>query len=188
MEFSNEGWKHVRGRQVEVVARPVEVRRHSRNEIAAVLSTVRFAQFDSSNLRQRIPLVCGFEWPGQQLVLRDRLRRLPGIDTRRSEIKKLRDAHQMRRVHNSSVNHQIVVDELSRPTAIRQNSADRAGDEKHVVGLVRLEPVVHLRLVAKVKLTARCGKNGAKARPFKTSEHGAPYKAAMASDENPGIS
>ena len=62
--------------------------------------------------------------------------------------------YQMRRVHHRRVNHHVVVDELGRPRRVGEDAADGPGDEEHVFGPVRPEPVVHGRLVAEVELLA----------------------------------
>ena len=69
------------------------------------------------------------------------------------------DAEEVRRVHHGGVDHHVVVDELGGPRRVRQDAADRAGDEKHVLGPIGPEPIVDRRLIAEIELLARRRQN-----------------------------
>ena len=60
--------------EIEVVVRPVQVGRHRRDEVAAVLRAVGLAQLDARDLRDRVRLVGRLERAGEQCVLGHRLR------------------------------------------------------------------------------------------------------------------
>ena len=75
--------------EIEVVVRPVQIRRHRGDEVAPVLPPVRLAQLDAGDLRDRVRLVRRLERTGQQLILGDRLRRQPRIDARATEVQQL---------------------------------------------------------------------------------------------------
>ena len=77
---------------------------------------------------------------------------IAGIDARRTQVQQLRRVELVSRVHHGAVDHHVVVDELRRSRAVGHDSADRASDEEHVLGPVRLEPVRHLGLIAQVEL------------------------------------
>jgi hypothetical protein len=94
----------------------------------------------------------------------------------------------MRGMNNGGVNHHVVVEKFGRSRRIRQNSADGAGDEKHVLRLIRAEPVIHSRLIAKIQLLA-CGREqvgapGCSQMPDDSRTH----KAAMPGNEDPRCS
>src|SRR3546814_6483597 len=55
-------------------ARPVEIGRHDRYEVAAILPAIGLAEHQAGDLGDGIPLVGRFERPGQQGGLGDRLR------------------------------------------------------------------------------------------------------------------
>src|SRR5215468_7491240 len=77
--------------QVEIIVWPVKVRRHHRDEVAAVLSTICLAKLQAGNLSNSIPLVRWLEWACQKAVFAHRLRRQARIDARRSEEHQLLD-------------------------------------------------------------------------------------------------
>ena len=74
---------------VEVVAGPVEVGGHGRDEVVAVLAAVELAELDAGDLGQGIALVGRFQGAGEQLVLGDRLVGFPGVDAARAEVEQL---------------------------------------------------------------------------------------------------
>ena len=67
VEFPHHRRQHVRTRQVEIVVGSVEIGRHRRDEVRAVLAPVGLAQLDARDLRDRIGLVGRLEGAGQQL-------------------------------------------------------------------------------------------------------------------------
>jgi hypothetical protein len=78
VELPNERGQHVRILQIEVVARPIQIGRHHRDRVEAVLPGVGLAQLHAGNLGDGIRLVGRLERAGQQGALRDRLwRELP---------------------------------------------------------------------------------------------------------------
>ena len=159
VELADQRRQHVRAGEVEVVVRAVEVGRHRRDEVAAVLRPVGLAQLDAGDLRDGVGLVGRLERAGEQLLLGHRLRAVARIDAGAAEVQQLLHAVQVRRVHHGRVDHHVVVDELGRPRGVGQDAADGAGDEEDVLRAVRLEPVVHGRLVAQVELLAGRGQD-----------------------------
>ena len=87
-------------------------------------------------------------------------------------------------MHNGRVNHQVVVDELRRARAVREDPADGAGDEMHEVGPVGAEPVVDRGLVAQVELVATRGEDVAIAARLELADDRRADEAAMAGDED----
>ena len=80
VNLCDQGWQDVAGEQVEIVVRAVQVRRHHRYEIAAVLPAICLAQFESGDLCDGIPLVRWLERAAQQAGFRHRLGREARID------------------------------------------------------------------------------------------------------------
>src|SRR3546814_4056721 len=76
---------HVAGIEVEIVARPIKVRRHRGDIVATVLFAIRLAKLDARDLRHRIPFVRRLERAGKERLLADRLVRELGVDAARSE-------------------------------------------------------------------------------------------------------
>ena len=170
--------------EVEVVVRAVEVRRHRRDEVAAVLPAVRLAELDAGDLRDRVRLVRRLEQAREQVLLLHRLRALARVDARAAEVEQPLHREQVRGVHHRGVDHHVVVDELRRPRRVREDAADRAGDEEHVLGPVRAEPVVDGRLVAQVELLARRGEHVAEALGLEPAHDGRADQAAVAGHED----
>ena len=70
------------GFKIKIVVRTLEVRRHRRDEVAAVLRSVALAQLDASDLGDGVGLVRGLKRASQQLVLGYRLISESRVDTR----------------------------------------------------------------------------------------------------------
>ena len=70
MKFPDHRRQDVRALKIEIVARPVQIRRHRRDEIAAVLPAIRLAQLDAGDFGNRVRLVGRLEPAGEQILLR----------------------------------------------------------------------------------------------------------------------
>ena len=75
--------------QVEVVIRPIEVRRHHGNVVGAILQVIALTHLQAGNLRDGILLIGVLQRRGQQAILLHRLRRILGIDARRAQEEQL---------------------------------------------------------------------------------------------------
>ena len=111
MELSDQRWQDVGILEVVVVVGPIHVGRHGANEIATVLPTVGLTHLDARNLGDRIPLIGGFERPGEQGFLLERLRREPGIDAGAPEEEKFRNAGTPRAMDEVVLDLKILVEE-----------------------------------------------------------------------------
>ena len=63
-------------KQIEIVVRPVKIRRHGGNEIRAVFARVSLAKLHPRNLRDRIRFVGWVQRPRQKRLFPDRLLRM----------------------------------------------------------------------------------------------------------------
>ena len=88
------------GLDMKIVAGTIEVGRHRRNEIAAVLAPVGLAKLDAGDLGDRIGLVGGLERRSQQRIFGNGLRRFARIDARGTEEHELLDLGAVRRVND----------------------------------------------------------------------------------------
>ena len=138
-----------------VVAGAVEIRRHHRNEIGAVLTAIGLGQLHAGDLGDGVPLVGRLERAGQQRVLGHRLRRKPRIGARRRQEQELVDAGAMRAGDHIGFDHEVVVQEIDRLRVVRDNAADARGGDEHRVRLPRLDPCLDVGLPAQVELAAR---------------------------------
>ena len=140
MEPAHQGRQYVSTLHVEVVPRPVEVGRHGRDEVVAVLLPVRLAELDTGDLGEGIALVGRLQGPAQQGLLCDRLLSQPRVDARAPQVQQLLDADPVGGLHDRRVDHQVVVEELRRTTGVGVDPTDRAGHQKYVRRALRVEP------------------------------------------------
>ena len=173
--------------KIEVVARAIQIRRHRGDEIAAVLATIGLTQPDSGNLGDGVRLVRRLERTAQQILFADRLRAISRIDARAAQVKQTLDAVHPARLRDGGVNHQVVVDELRRARGVGENAADRARDQEDVLGLVRLEPVVHRRLIAQIELVSRGAEDIGEPGRIQTAHDRGTDQATMSRDIDRGI-
>ena len=90
-------------------------------------------------------------------------------------------------MHHRGVDHHVVVEELGRAGGVGHDAADGPGDEEHVVGTIRLEPVVDRRLVAEVELVAGRGEDVRVARGREAAEDGRTDQPSVTGDEDPRV-
>src|SRR5262249_20148851 len=108
------------------------------------------------------------------------------VDARPAEIQEALCRELMRRVHDSRVDHHVVVDELRGPRRVRENATDGTGDEVDVLRSIRLEPVIHGGLVAEIDLVARGSQDVAKAAGGQAANDGRANETGVASDVDAG--
>ena len=155
VELAHQRGHDMRARQIEIVARTIQVGRHGRDEVAAILTPVRLTEPDARDLGDGVGFVRRFERTAQQILFPDRLRAVTRVNARAAEIEQSRHVVGPARLHDRGVDHQVVVDELGRARAVGQNPTDRARDQEHIIGTVGLEPVIDRGLIAQVELVTR---------------------------------
>ena len=74
IDLGEQGRQDMAREQVEIVVGAIEVRRHHRGEITAMLAAISLAQFEPGDFGDRIPLVGRLERAGQQAAFRHRPR------------------------------------------------------------------------------------------------------------------
>ena len=119
MEFRQECRQHMARGQVEIVIGTVEVGRHRRNEVAAILPPVSVAQLHARDFRHRVPLVRRLERSGQQRVLDDRLAREFRVDAGRPQEQQLGDAGAPRAFDQVRLDREVLIEEIRRADAVR---------------------------------------------------------------------
>jgi hypothetical protein len=147
-----QGRDHVTRGRIEVVAWPVEVRRHGRDEVAAVLTPVGLAQFQAGNLGNGVPLIGRLQRAGQEGVFRHRLGRVARIDAGRAEKQQLLDPAAPGAMDDVGLDRQIVVDELGRPAVVRLDAADRRGRHDDRLGPHVGQPGLDVALAPEIDL------------------------------------
>ena len=113
-----------------IVARPVEIGRHHRDEVGAILQPIGFAQFDAGDLGDRVPLIGRLQRPRQQHFRRHRLRRQPRIDAGRAEIDEFLHAAAISGANRIERDRQIVGEEIGGKRAVGADAADFARGDK----------------------------------------------------------
>ena len=186
VKLPNHRRQHMRTGEIEIVVWPVEIGRHRRNEIAAVLRAIGLAQLDSCDLRDGVRFVGRFERAVEKLFLFHWLRGVARVNARASEIQELLGAKQMRRMHHCGVDHHVVVDELGGSCRVGENTAHGAGNEIHEFRAIGAEPVINGRLVAQVELIARGRQDIRITEILQPSHNGGADQPAVTGDENPG--
>lgn len=134
VEAADERGQDVRGFEVEVVARPVEVRRHGGDEGGTVLPAVGADLDEAGDLGYRVGLVGGLQRPAQQGVFGDRLGGVPGVDAARSEEQQTADPGLVRARDDAELDAQIVLQELHGVGAVGHDSADLGRRQDDGVG------------------------------------------------------
>ena len=141
----------VAGFDVKIITGTIEVRRHRRNEVAAVLAPVGLAKLDAGDLGDRIGLVGGLERRSQQRILGNRLRRFARIDARGAEEHELLNLSAVRRVNDVGFDEQVVVEKIGgkgivgihAPNAPRREEDDARTLRSHPVLDLGLPPEIH---------------------------------------------
>ena len=172
----------MRPRRIEVVSGAVEVRRHRSDEVTAILPAVRLAEPDARDFCEGVRLVGRLERTAEEVLLENRLRAVSRVDAGAPEVEQPLGTMQPAGFHDRGVDHQVVVDELRRARAVGQDPPDRAGDQKDVLGLVGLEPVVHRRLVAEIELVTRRAEDPGEPGVGQASHEGRADQTAVAGD------
>ena len=175
---------HMRILKVIVVTRPVQIRRHRTVIHQPVLLPVILTQLQSRNLRHRIRLVRRLQRTRQQTILRHRLRRQPGINTRTPQ--------KQQPTHPSSptpLNHvqryrQVVMNEIRRVRAVRVNPTHLRRRHQHHIRPLRLQPSIHRRLIHQIQLAPPRRKHPAHPTLPHRPHQRRPHHAARPRNEN----
>jgi hypothetical protein len=165
--------------EIEVVVAAVEICRHRRDEVAAILAAVGLAQLQARDLGDRVPFVGRLERARKQRLLGHRLRCQLRIDAGRAQEHQLGDAGAPRRVHDVGLDREIVVEEFGRARVVGEDAADRRRRDEDRVGPRLAHPRLDRALVAQIELRAVGGDQGA-ARGAEPAHQRRAHHAAMA--------
>ncbi len=123
----------MRSLEIEIVRRTVQIGRHEREKIAAVLAIIIFTQLQAGDLGNGIGLVGLFQLTAQQVFLFQWLRRQFGIDARAAEKKQFFYFILVRRMDNIGGDQQVVIDKLGAISVVGQYAAHLGrGDDHHL--------------------------------------------------------
>ena len=154
MEFVDHRRQDVRGLQIEIVERPVHVRRHRADEIRAVLPPVRLAELDARDLGDGVRFVRRFQRAREQRFLVDRLRGELRVDARTAQKQQLAHPGGVGRLDEVVLNFEVIQQEIDREIVVRLDAADLRGGDDHEPGPFGEHELAHRRAVEQVELLA----------------------------------
>ena len=132
VELADHRRQHVRGLEVEVVARAVEVRRHRRDVGLVVLATHRLDVQHAGDLGDGVGVVGRLQQAGEQGVLADRLLGELRVDAARAEEQQPLDADLVGGVDDVHLDADVVGEEVGRVGGVGHDAAD-LGRRQHDV-------------------------------------------------------
>src|SRR6266851_7905143 len=112
MEPTDHSRNDVRGFQIEVVSRTVEVRRHEADRGESILGMICRRELDSGDLRDRISFICRFQGAGQQGLFFNWLGCQPRINTGGTEKQKSLHTVFPRGMNDIGLNCKVLVEKL----------------------------------------------------------------------------
>ena len=166
-----------------IVVAAVEIGRHHRDEVAAVLLAIGLAQLDGGDLGDGIPLVGRLQRAAEQRVLGHRLRRQPRINAGRAERQQLLDAGLVRAADDIERDRQIDGDEIGGKSVVGMNAADQSGGQESRIRPHLRQPVLGGRLIGQVE-RAPLGDQDLRAFIGQPAHNRRAHHAVMAGDIN----
>ena len=176
--------QHVRIFKMEIIVRPVEVRRHHGNIVSAILQIETLAHLQPRNLRNGIRLVGIFERRGEQAVLRHRLRRFAGIDAGRAEKQKFLHAVAETLADDVLLDLQILIDKVRAVLQVSHNAAHVSRSQHHRFGAFLVEEALHGCGVQQIQFAVAAPHEVAVTPLFQVVPNGRADKAVVARHEN----
>src|SRR5436853_6232169 len=131
----------VRSVQVEILIRAIKIGWHRRNKIGVVLESVSLTKFDPGDLGNRVGFVGWLEWASQQSALRNRLRRMLGINAGTAEKKQFARAVLVRRRNDIGLDPQIISQKLHRKIVVGFNPSHFGGRKEDDLGFLFAEKI-----------------------------------------------
>ena len=177
--LSHHGRHDVAVFQVEVIIRPIEVGRHHRNIVRAVLQVVAFTHFESRDFRDGILLVGIFKWRCEQCILFHGLRRILGIDASRTEEEQLFYPMSIRFADDVALYLHVLHDKIRPIERIGHNAPYESSRQHHGLGLFLIEEPPHLVLFRQVQLSVCSSDEVMVSSLLQVFPNGRPHESAM---------
>ena len=169
--------------QVEIIVRPVEIRRHGRDEIRAVFARVGLAKFDSGDLGDGVGLVGRLERAGQERSFRNRLRRVLRINAGAAEKQEFAHTRFVRRVDDVVLDLQVIEQEFHRQIVVRLDAAHFGGREDDQGRLLLREKTIDVRFISQIELGAIAESQVGESLVPEFADERAADQASMTGDE-----
>ncbi len=151
MEFPDHCRQNMGVLEVKIVIGPVQVCRHNRDKVRAVLFIVVSAELDRCDLRYSIRLIRRLERSGQKAFLFHRLGSELRIYAGRAEVEKFCRVKLVCSMDHIRCDHDIVVDEISLIRAVGQNTADSGCSKKNIFWPFLFKKSLNISLTGKIK-------------------------------------
>lgn len=187
MHLADQRRQHVRGLQIVVVARTIQIGGHHGQITCPVLPVVRPAHLDAGDLGDRIGAVGGLERPGQKVFLLDRLRAIARVDAGRAEEQQTLHAGPVGLVDDVGLDRKILGDELRRVGVVGQDAAHLGCRQEHVFGLLGFEEAAHSRGIAELQFGVGPLEDAPMARRFQAPDECRPHQPAMSGHVDPAL-
>ncbi len=160
VRFAQERRQNMGREQIEVIVRPVEIRRHGRDEVRAVFPRVRLAKLNPGDLGDRVGFVGGFERAGEQRRFRDRLRRVFRINAGAAKKQQFAHTRFVGRADDVVLDLQIIEQEFHRQVVVRLDPAHLGGREDNQSRFLFREKTIDLSFLSQIELGAIANEPG----------------------------
>ena len=145
----------MRARQIIIVIRPIQVRRHTADKVISILPLKELAHLKPGNLCDRIRLVRLLKRSCQKRILRDWLGRHLGINAGAPEKKQLFHPKIMTAFDHITLNLHILVGKFCRRRIVGIDAADLCRRKHHYIRPLLCKKISHCLLACKVELLVR---------------------------------
>ena len=184
MEPAQERRQDVALFEVEVVVRPVEIRRHRADEVEAVLAAVVGAELQSGDLGERVAFVRRLQRASEQRVFSERLRRVLRVNTRAAEEEEFRYAELGGGLDDVVLDAEIIEEELDLKRGVGLDAADPCRCEDDVRGPLLTEEGAHGDGVLQLQFCVRAGEDAPARQPRIVPQQRAACEATVPGDED----
>ena len=151
MDLSYHGRQHMASFQVEIIVRTIQVSRHHRYIVCAILQIEALTHLQSRNLSYGIRFVGIFQRGGEQHFLLHRLFRIPRIDTCTSQEQQLLHPVTEAFAYHVLLYLQIVVYKVSSVDRVRHYTAHMSGSQNHRIRFFLVEEFLHSHPVQQIQ-------------------------------------
>ena len=187
MKLAQHARQHVRGFQIKIIVVSVEIGRHDRTVVRAVLPIVGLAELDPGNLGDRIRLVVRLQEAAQQMLLPHRLGAAARVDAGTAPKKQLLNSRPVSRMDYVALHHEVLVDEIGAVGVVGMFAAYFRSSQEHHIDLFTSEEILHRPLVDQVQFGVGTRDKVSIVLPFKLPQNCLADQAAVPGNVNARI-
>ena len=137
---------------MEVIVRTVEISRHHRDIVGAVLQVIALAHLQSGDLRDGVFFVGIFQWTRQKCVFAHRLRSVFRINTCGTQEKQLLHIMTEALANDVALDEHVQHDKVGAVERVCHDAAHMSRREHHCIRSFLIKELLDSQLVSKVKL------------------------------------